>query len=267
MLSLIKAALRRVKRHKVLIDKYKDPDTVFVYQMGKVGSTALESAIPEALHVHAFYNKNHTCPVRLKGLAKFGFKHIALRLEQELIAFLIRRAFRARSHTKIITLVRDAKQRNISMFFHDIDAYLFAAHTNCISSRRVPIPTRNQSKQLLATVFEDEFNHAYPLTWFDNELLPMTGIDMFQHTFDKENGVQRIQANSIDLLCIRMDKLSANKGALEEFIGREVALEFKNDANSKWYAELYQSFKSTYQYPEELAKSIDNSPFQKHFFD
>ncbi|MEW6989443.1 putative capsular polysaccharide synthesis family protein [Colwelliaceae bacterium 6441] len=265
--KLITKIRHRIKYYKKLIKQYSNEDTVFIYQMGKVGSTSLESSIKNAVHVHAFFLKNHTCPVRLKGLSKFGVKHFFYRAEQELLSFLLRRAFKQRSHTKIITLVREPQARNISMFFHDLDAYLYAAHTNCLNTRKSPLPTRSQSADILMDIFSHEFNHNYPLNWFDNEFLPMTGINIYSQLFDKEAGYSVIEKGKTTVLCIRTDKLANCTEQLELFIGDNVELKYENKAQGKWYQPVYQEFKCSYKSPSDLLIKQKNSQFYKHFFD
>jgi len=234
--------------------------------MGKVGSTSLEHSLPNAVHLHAFYSKNHTCPIRLKGLAKFGLKHFFYRMEQELVNLLLRKAFKQRSHTKIITLVRNPQARNISMFFHDLDAYLFAAHTNCLNTRKLPLPTRCQNSEILFDIFNQEFDHDYPLTWFDREFLPMTGINIYDHEFDKENGFTYAQSNSVEVICICTDKLKSSVKQIAEFVGKEIVLTNVNQANEKWYGDIYQDFIQSYELPAAQQEEINNSQYYQHFF-
>lgn len=257
---------RRMNRHKLLIAKYRAPETIFIYQMGKVGSTTLENSLPNAIHVHAFYSKNNTCPVRMKGLAKFGFKYFIYRTEQELVDYLLRRAFKKRKNTKIITLVRQPIRRNISMFFHDLDAYLFAAHTNCMNTRSAPLITRYQKTDMLFDVFGCEFDHNYALNWFDREFLPMTGVDVYKHSFDTEKGYALITECQIEVLCLRTDKLSENVNVLSDYLGNQVEILSANKANDKWYGELYQQFVQTYTPSVALELKLKESKFVKHFF-
>lgn len=266
MTRILQAIRRRVSRHRLLIKKYKDPNTIFIYQMGKVGSTSLEHGIKNSLHVHAFYNKNHTCQVRLHGLAKFGLVHIVYRAEQEVLAYLIRRAFRQRKQSKVITLVREPMARNMSMFFHDLDAYLFAAHTNCLNTRDKPLPTRLQDMNLLSQIFEQEFDHHYPLNWFHKEFLPMTDINIFDYPFDAHKGLLLIHKATIEVLCLRSDKMHNNVGELSRFVGQDVKLSVVNDGQTKWYKDIYLNFKQQYRVPVVLKQTIKASQFQGHFF-
>jgi putative capsular polysaccharide synthesis protein len=264
--NLFKKIKNRLASHKKLIAKYKAPETLFIYQMGKVGSTTLENSLPNVVHIHAFFSRNHTCPVRFYGQAKFGLKHFFYRAEQELLNYLLRRAFKKRKNTKIITLVREPLARNISMFFHDLDAYLFSAHTNCLNTRKVALPTRNQQASMLMDVFQNEFDHNYVFNWFDNELLVMTGIDIYQYPFDVEKGFGYANNHNIELLCLRTDKLKNCTDEITGFIGQTITLTSVNKAEDKWYDEIYQEFKQNYSPLKSWLEKANNSKLTKHFF-
>ena len=264
--NIFKVIKRKIVSYQKLIAKYTAPETIFIYQMGKVGSTTLEYSLPNAVHLHAFYNKNHTCPARLHGLAKFGFTYFFRRAEQEFTHFLLRRAFKKRKNTKIITLVREPLARNMSMFFHDLDAYIYAAHTNCLNTRQRALPTRHQSRSLLTDIFNQEFNHHYPLTWFDKEFMVMTGIDIYQHSFDIEQGIGYAQHQGTEVICLRIDKLQEHSASLSRFVGQPIELMTQNKAEDKWYAELYQAFKSDYVLSKPLKTELYNSKYYQKFF-
>ncbi|MDX2369991.1 MAG: putative capsular polysaccharide synthesis family protein [Colwellia sp.] len=262
----IKKLFRRFIYYKKQMALYADDDTLFIYQMGKVGSTTLENSLPDAVHIHAFYSKNHICSVRQKGLAKFGLNYFISRIEQELHNYLLRRAFKSRSRTKIITLVREPQARNLSMFFHDIDAYLFAAHTNCLNTRQKPLLTRYQNADMLLDVFDCEFDHYYALNWFDVEFLPMTGLNIYDYPFDIDEGYSLIAEKGIEVLCLRTDKLKDNVNILSQFIEQDVELHSVNKADEKWYGDIYQNFIRTYTPTVQREQKIKESKFFKHFF-
>jgi hypothetical protein len=259
-----------VKQHiKALIQlykKYRDPDTIFIYQMGKVGSTTLEHALPNSVHIHNFYSKNHPCQTRLKGLAGFGWRYYIKRLQQESELAVMRLAFRMRKHTKIITLVREPLGRNVSMFFHDLDCYLFALYTNCDRTAFPPVATRSQDPAVLQEAFEKHYVHNYPLTWFDDELKRMTGVDIYAQPFDHQTRVAQFHNGRFSILCLDIAVLSQSEKQLSEFLGKAVRLERANDAQKKWYAALYQQFKHDYRPSAELVKRMKNNKYYQHFF-
>ncbi|MBQ4849229.1 putative capsular polysaccharide synthesis family protein [Pseudoalteromonas sp. MMG012] len=258
--------LRRIRVYKALYKKYHDPNSVFIYQMGKVGSTALEQSIDNAIHIHNFYSRTHPCSLRLKGLAGFGWRYYCKRLEQELELLIKRLAFRARAHTKIITLVRPAQERNVSMFFHDLDCYLYALYSNCDRTSTPPLATRTQDPAVLIKAFETHYDHSYPLTWFDYEFKKMTGIDIYAENFDKERGVMYRKNNKYDVMCIDIKQLRDCEKPLSTFLNQTVVLDGANQADHKWYGVLYRQFKKEYVPATQLVKLLSNSKYTAHFF-
>lgn len=237
------------------IAPFKAPDTIFVYQMGKVGSTALEKAIPDSLHLHSMFN-NPPCPVR----AKVQGSSFARRLRRKAADRYKVSLIRARPITKIITLVRNPFERNVSMYFQDLPYWLSAF------LEKYPHRMRDEGLELLFDAFTELFPHDYPARWFDLELKAMTGINVFNHTFNVEKGFTRIQSDSFDVLVVRADKVDALRNEITNFVGRPVQLLGANRGSEKWYAGAYDAFKQAYQPPKELVMDMFSSSFASHFF-
>ncbi|MFC0117850.1 putative capsular polysaccharide synthesis family protein [Pseudoalteromonas xiamenensis] len=258
--------MKRLNRLVALYRRVSHPDTIFIYQMGKVGSTSLEHSIPQAMHIHAFYSDNHTCPIRMQGLAGNGLRYFFKRAIQEIEYFVMRWAFRKRTKTKIITLVREPLKRNISMFFHDLDSYLFAYYTGFAQVNSAPKTTREQHVDVLKACFLETFPHTYPLHWFDNEFYCMTGIDIFAHPFDKQKGQGVVQSENYEVLVLNMNKLSENTELLSEFTGVNIDLCNSNVGDNKWYAELYSRFNADDPAFATLKQQFTDSKYFKHFY-
>ena len=259
--------LRYYNSWKNITKKYSNEDTIFIYQMGKVGSSSLESSIENSIHVHSFFPKNHICMLRDKAKAGFGIKYYFSRMKTYIHGWLIRKIIRKRPITKIITLVRDPVARNISQYFHDLDAYLFSAHINFLGNRPAALMTRNQQVGLLPEVFESEFPHNYPLCWFDQELKQMTQLDIYSEPFNKSEGYSVIKNANFEVLCLRLDKLDANIDRIEKFIGIGFQLNNCNRAEEKWYSFIYQNFKSHFKFSNQLvANKMLVNQFVEHFF-
>ncbi|CAH9056756.1 hypothetical protein PSECIP111854_01857 [Pseudoalteromonas sp. CIP111854] len=258
--------IKKIKALLALYNQYSDPDTVFIYQMGKVGSTALEDAIKGAVHIHNFYSHNHPCKLRLQGLAGFGWRYYCKRFVQECELAVKRLAFRRRKHSKVITLVREPLERNISMFFHDLDCYLFALYSNCDRSIYPPVATRTQDPEVLNDAFLKHFEHDYPLFWFDNELKRMTGVDVYKHHFDKSKRFLKAESHSCEVLCLDIRVLEQSADLLSEFLGQKVAVCFANQAERKWYGDVYATFKNTHCPSLGFHKVLKNSKYYQHFF-
>jgi hypothetical protein len=165
---------------------------VLIYQMGKVGSRSVEASLLASrldlpvFHIHylsaemleketdCFYDERCGSNRKLKGVFS----------RQLFESYFIRSAVLARPHPKkkwkIITLVREPIARNISALFHDLDEYIPGSHNNIYS-----IPYEE-----LFQAFLEKVNHELPLTWFDIELNPLFGVDVYASPFPKEKGYQ-----------------------------------------------------------------------------
>ncbi|CCQ10307.1 Capsular polysaccharide synthesis enzyme CpsE [Pseudoalteromonas luteoviolacea B = ATCC 29581] len=254
------------KRLKSLYQRYNAPEAVYIYQMGKVGSTSFEESLPCGIHVHTFFRENHTCAIRQEGLAGVGVRYHLKRLLQELEFYLMRRAFVRREQRKIITLVRKPFERNVSMFFHDLDSYLFAYYTGFGTENTRPCATRVQDKTILQRAFYEVFPHQYPLNWFDDEFKRLTGIDIYQYPYDKSLGAQLVEVPGTSVLLLDIDKIAANQPLIEQFLGHEFSLSNANVGAKKWYAPLYSSFDTATPECNALRDTLQASKYYKHFY-
>lgn len=140
----------------------KEQDSpVLIYQMGKVGSSALEKSIPKSIHLHDLMSidaEKQISPVRaqLHNPATNYIKRLLKRL-------IMSRMLKRKKQVRIISLVREPIGRNISMFFQSLPFWMAAKYLNDDSA------VRSERSQLLHEAFEEHVNHQYPLEWFDNE--------------------------------------------------------------------------------------------------
>ncbi|WP_415225993.1 putative capsular polysaccharide synthesis family protein [Psychromonas sp.] len=262
---MFKKLLKSIKYYFAMYKRFADENNVLIYQMGKVGSTSLEHAIENAIHIHTLYLDNHTCKPRQAALFGCGFRYYYHKLKQAFINHLRRKAIKSRDDIKVVTLVRKPMKRNISMYFHDLDAYIFNSQSDLLSLSPA-LMTRLPSENLLITLFEQQFDHHYPLTWFDKEIKRFLGIDVYKAHFDKNRGYMNIKHKNIQILCIDAERLTEHLPIVEDFIGKKIILCNKNKAENKWYAPLYQQFNTTYQPSDNLVNLLENSKFNEFFF-
>ena len=97
---------------KKVIKMYRNK--IFIYQMGKVGSTSLEESIENSVHMHTLYS-NSECWVREAQL--WGLLSPLQKIKRYVGSKLDRMIIRSNNEVKIITLVRDPVARDVSMFF------------------------------------------------------------------------------------------------------------------------------------------------------
>jgi hypothetical protein len=172
---------------------------------------------------------------------------LGLRLRRE----LLERDGRA----AIVTLVRDPIARNMSSYFEHLD-FIWQrqnAHEN------VPV-------DLLIEGFRTRFPHHEPLTWFDDEMLRVTGLDVFQHEFP-ECGHLIIRNENVELLVMKSELSNTMKAAiLSKVAGRPVSLSVDNSTSAKPMGAVFQEFMSKLQLDSRYVDEMLESRYARHFY-
>jgi hypothetical protein len=234
---------------------FSDEKNILIYQMGKVGSTSLEETIPGSIHVHSLYG-NWPCHVffeqrrkgiwrKIRGAAYDAFRRIALHRRKKI---------------RIITLVRDVHTRNVSMYFQNLQHWLYKY------AEKYKYDNRFESMQNLYDAFEKVFDHDYALEWFDKEIKNFTGIDIFKHEFDKEKGWLRIDEGKYDILIIKLEKLNELWNVVEDYAGVQLELKTVNNSEDKWYNSVYKKFVETYEPNQDHLDKLYSSKLMQHFY-
>jgi len=231
---------------------------VLIYQMGKVGSSALEKSIEGSIHLHDLMSisaSKQISPVRAQ-LHKPKTNYVKRLLKRAIMINMLKR----KQHVRIISLVREPIGRNISMLFQSLPFWVADKYLKDDSA------VRSERPQLLHEAFEEHVNHHYPLEWFDNEIKALTGIDVFIHPFDHELGYQTYQKGNFSLMVIRTDKLDQSQQAISEFLQQDIQVTHDNQSENKWYSPLATEFKSSYQLKPEFVEDMLSSKLAMHFF-
>lgn len=241
---------RLFKRFRLFLNE----ESVFVYQMGKVGSTALEQSIEGAQHFHTLY-MNGPCDASDRRL----YRGVGGFLRHWLRDFIKRLALALRRDVKIITVVRDPVDRNISMFFQGltfwIDEYI----------ERHDKETRFSDMQWLHKVYEVSFCHGYCEAWFDKEIKKLSGIDVFSEPFDVQKGYALFSRGKYKVLVLRMEDIERNVSVISEFVERKVELKRTNEAERKWYSSVYREFKKSFDHKRDCVRKIADGRLARHF--
>jgi hypothetical protein len=245
--------------------KYIDPESIFVYQMGKVGSSSLEMNIPKSIHIHNFYD-NDPCWVNMR----LHFPGYKLYVKYHAFYFIRRLFFWSRRKTKIITVVRDPHERNMSMYFQNLHSWLVHAYTGFPKGRSdvKAVLGRSEGVGVLYQVYDQVFPKRYPLDWFDFEFKKLTGINVYDYSFDKVQGYSRINTKKYEILILRADLIDKNINVVNEFCSLKLSdLKNSNDGSKKWYSTVYKEFKAGYKLSENDSLLYSESKYVKHFFD
>lgn len=240
-----------------VVRKYADEDRILIYQMGKVGSTSLGRALGDrGIQIHNFYPSNEPWP----RLPTYGLG-LARKLAHAIFYRAIRRGVRKRRTLKVITLVRDPIARNISMYFQDIHYWLAHYHTE-----RRPNIGRRDDIDVVSDCFREMFDHRYPLEWFDRELKRVTGVDVYDYTFDRNTGCSRVETGTTSILIIQAERLSENWSQVEAFCGSKLEWREDNRAARKWYGPSYDAFLARFSMSAEELDEVYSSRYATFFY-
>lgn len=238
--------------------KYKSDSIKLIYTPGKVGSSALESAIPRAIHTHTLYCNPPNFPHWLLDYYRPVDK-IRFYLKQ----FVRRRLIKQSKKVTIICVLRDPFKRNISMFFQALPFWLGYSSSHLAGTRLDP---RQEGFQYLFDAYNNNFDHGYILEWLDKELKRFTGIDIYQHKPD-DTGLYHIQKGKFELVLCRVEDLSVNIDKISKILDVNIENRQANVGQKKWYGEIYQEFQNSYRSPKPIKQLICQSKYYKTFYD
>lgn len=254
--------MRRRLRREVSADIRRivegNEPTVLVYQMMKVGSSTITSALRAfgGLSVFQVHLMNADNINRWRAaMRRFPLARFQTGIDTGTL--LYKGLIESGLELKIIALVRDPIARNCSFYFHNLDILLQTedAHDNVEMSR-------------LLGEFQNKFDHRGCLNWFDREFKAVLGVDVYEHDFPHDAGHTRISTERYDILVMRTDLDDASKKKrIEEFLGIDgLSLVPKNVASRKPYAATYRKFLDALELPESYVNEMLDSKYTRHFF-
>ncbi len=161
---------------------------------------------------------------------------------------------------KFITMVRDPIAQGVSNFFDTLDRIMLKPE----SYKDYTVP------ELIDLFFAQDFREISWLHWFDDELMPTLGIDLYKYDFPREAGYLRIQEGNIDLLLMKTElKDDVKAKIVMDFVGLDKTISLAQHLQvtaDKSYGEIYDVFKKTLVLPPELIHNVYNSPIVKYFY-
>lgn len=259
-------------------------DPILVYTVGKVGS----STVAESLAAHgvraSLYHVHWLTPARLRRDAALQRAAAARTRGTPLEAhFRPRYVWRGEflrervagpppggGRWRIVTLVRDPVARNVSAFFQNLPLLgVDPAAPGGVASEEERVG------ELLA-LFERtylvpggaEAIDGDPLTWFDEELAPVFGADVYAAPFPAERGFAILETPRARVLVLRLEDLDrAAAPAFEAFLGlRGLALRRGQEGEEKAYASLYRRFRERLRVAGDVLERIYGSRYARHFY-
>lgn len=248
---------RRVKRWLALRN-WLSIEPVIVFQMAKVGSSAIVAALQDyrwpVFHVHRM-DSGHLHKMRDQRRT-LGWSIPPVPSHDLLGLDIRRRMIDGGGRARIVTLVRDPIARNFSAYFEHLDDIW-----NVRNAHEVVAP------EALLDGFIERYTHDEPLTWFDDEMLPVTGIDVYEHPFPAK-GHLTIHTPRFELLVMKSELSDETKSfALAAFLGIEgLLLQPANRTIAKAKGRAYAAFVNALRLDAAFVDRMLESRYVKHFY-
>ena len=241
MAPTTRKAVSELKKHREAWRKVqRSARPIMVFQVGKVGSTSVTAALQEHAPTDVF--QVHRL---LPDLVSSG-KESRLKTHHYDGWALFNHVIVPRRHARIITMVRDPISRNLSAYFQNRESSHFPSGED----------------------FVKEYNQSLVTGWFDLHFKPVTGIDVYKHPFDPEQGWATIDHDFWPVLILRNeleDEIKAER--LAAFTGlpiTSVPREFSGD--NREYADMYGRFKREGTLPVDYVDNILATAYAQHFY-
>jgi hypothetical protein len=284
MWSLAKRLMRRLFGHRyysvrayrhLLVSRLRRREPLFVHSMGKVGSSTIVRSL-EAMGLREnmpIYWTTFLSPEGVEFLANLqkegygGRDRVPIDKQSAMVARRVLsrelgRGYLVGGKCKVVTLVRDPVATNVAGFFQNHAWWPPELTAKCTAGLTGYVED-------LAQLFFEEYPHDVPLTWFDDELKGVFGVDVFTSGFPKSKGYKVYRGGPTEVLVCKLEKLDdCAQEAFGEFLGIEgFTIQKANVATDKWYGRIYREFKDGLVLPAAYADRMFNSRVTRHFYD
>lgn len=233
-----------------------EEDLILVHTMGRVGSTTVHWSIQQKLkrdvfHIHALNPTTLASQVAKRG----SLSSLPQSVRCGLAATM--QVMRTQAHIKIVTLVRDPVERNLSAMF----AALSTAHSGPSLDKLL-----DNREEILSRW--EKAHHARPENWFRSEVEEPLGVDVYSQPFPDE-GVLHISKGRIDMLVARSELPDEQKSRiLSDFLGiEEIPLVTRNDsARHGLEAEQYRRWRDIVGPTQDYIQRQRSTRYATHFY-
>ncbi len=229
-------------------------DIILIYQLGKVGSSSVYSTLKDIygderlIQLHFLSEKFKE---RSRGLEKYKWHRQQINKVEQL------RKASGEARIKIISLVREPVGRNISDLFQNPGNYLASGQT---------LATTDLDD--LIRIYKEKNSYDYTLNWFEQEFLPYTGVDVYQHDFNQSAGYTVFSEREYDILIMKMESLNnCFQRAFFDLLGIQVeALVISNESDFKATSRISKQLKQRIHFSESELDSVYSSQYVQHFY-
>ena len=242
-------------------------DPIIIYQMGKVGSTAVKTSLENSHIKNPIYHVHFLSWKAINEVEKLYLHKLRMKTPDHVIKSKQLRKFIDNNYNKfnwkIITLVRDPVAREISDVFENLKREMPNLKINHDVETRKRVEEHIKKKLLNYDEFTD-----YTNCWFDQEIKDVFNYDIYSIPFKKFIGYQIYKNKNVDILLIRLEDLTnVFSVSLKEFIKEDnVTLIKNNSAANKNYRKLYSKVLENINIPKNVLDRIYSSKYSNHFY-
>jgi hypothetical protein len=226
---------------------------LLIYQMPKAGSQTIEATLkhcflPHQIHRFHFLRSALAEPWASQQMEFMSKMSRALRVRK-----LLRACGLTIPKIEVITGLREPIGAMLSAVFENYYHFF---------SQGEPVKVSKYRDILLKP---DAMNLVQQ--WFDCELKPFTGIDVFKKPFPWDQGYAIYENRFSRLLLYRYEALGKVSDILREFLSCDVpAVINRNLSSSKEYSEAYRQVKEHLRLPADWVAKQCNSRMMRHFY-
>ncbi|NDJ77730.1 MAG: hypothetical protein GYB65_15870 [Chloroflexi bacterium] len=257
----INLLLQRAGLERFVDSVIKKRRIVVVYQVGKVGSTSVTHSLHQA--DFSVYQVHEISPARLQqmqDLVAEGYPatdYVARKVDEG--RWVYNQLQRGRRDLLFLSLVRDPVAIAVSSFFNNPEITLES--------------DRWLEEYSVDELIDQFFAHDYATStwftsWFDRELKPGLGIDVYAHPFDPVRGYTRIQQDNADLMIIKLEADDALKErAIAELTGLAQFRLARQHVRAETEAgHVYRAFKDRLRLPDDILDIHYQTRWATHFY-
>ncbi len=242
---------------------------VVVYTMGKVGSTALVTAL-EAAGVRPVLHVHEIVPANVDAVRRFyaaESKRMRTRVPVDRLRLRLHDwtwkhvAVRDRP-AKWITVVRRPLDREVSTAIHNLRWLLGDEYEGL---REVPAEIARRLVERMRTGFRG--GGRTTLDWFDTELRAALGVDVYAQPFPHEAGYAVLRQGAVELLVLKLETDDAVKErALAEFLGVPgVSIPRANVSAERDDAAAHAGLREHLRLPDDVLARFLDARYTRHF--
>lgn len=226
---------------------------IVIYAMGKSGTTAITDTLVAAGHSPVL--KVHSLrPKRLEVMEReYRLTDPAARpLHVWDAQYLLDHPATHDAPWTVITSVRDPIAQTVAKFFQSGERLGHIRPDSTVAS------------------LQEAFGEVWklPIDWFELQLAPCLGLDVYQHPFDPTVGWGQIDTPELHCLLLRMEGMDVVPEALGRHLGAPgpIPILRSNTGAAKGYSELYRAFRAEVRVPDEVIEAAYTSRLVRHFY-